>query len=202
MSEEVGRWVGRPVVRSARAGETPVEEGEWIRRCQQGDEQAFAELLRRYRGRAVWLAAQILLDRTEAEDVVQEAFLQVFRSIRKFRGDASFYSWLYRIVVNLCNNRTRRKSSQATGYVDDLATGAELRTGWELRLEIESLLAELGDELRVTLLLREVGGLSYAEIADELGIPVGTVRSRLSAAREQVRRRWRQSEGKDRQDEL
>src|SRR5260370_28040037 len=73
-----------------------------VRRCQAGEEDAFRELMQRYRPRAVYLAAQILGDPHDAEDVVQEAFLRVFRSIRKFRAEASFYSWLYRIVVNLC----------------------------------------------------------------------------------------------------
>lgn len=198
MSEDVGVMVGRPGARAMRAVEAPVEEREWVRRCQQGDEQAFRELLRRYRGRAVWLAAQILHDRTEAEDVVQEAFLQVFRSIRKFRGDASFYSWLYRIVVNLCLSRTRRKSAQHTDYVGDAPGGTSSAATWELRIEVEAVLAQIGDELRVTLLLREVVGLSYVEIAAELGIPVGTVRSRLSAAREQFRQLWLEQERENR----
>jgi RNA polymerase sigma-70 factor (ECF subfamily) len=197
VSDDVGAMVGRLPVRPIRAGETPVEEREWIRRCQQGDEQAFRELLGRYRGRAVWLAAQMLHDRTEAEDVVQEAFLQVFRSIRKFRGDASFYSWLYRIVVNLCLSRARRKPAPATSYVEDSPASAAAAHGWELRLQVEALLDQIGEELRTTLLLREVVGLSYAEIAGELGVPIGTVRSRLSAAREQFRRLWQQQEEED-----
>lgn len=170
------------------------EERALVRRCQQGDENAFRELLRRHRSRAVYLAAQILRDRTEAEDVAQEAFLQVFRSIRKFRGDASFYSWLYRIVVNLCLDRVRRQSRRITLPLDeDQGDGLTARS-WETRLQVESLLARLSEELRVTLVLREVAGLSYEEIARELRIPVGTVRSRLSAAREQFRGLWERME--------
>jgi RNA polymerase sigma-70 factor, ECF subfamily len=174
--------------------EGAAEERELVRRCQQGDESAFRELLRRHRSRAVYLAAQILRDRTEAEDVVQEAFLQVFRSIRKFRGDASFYSWLYRIVVNLCLDRSRRQSGRITVPLDEEREERSGAGGWETRLQVDSLLARLGDELRVTLILREVAGLSYEEIARELKIPVGTVRSRLSAAREQFRRLWERME--------
>lgn len=178
------------------------EEREWVRRCRQGDEAAFRELLRRYRGRALFLAAQILRDRTEAEDVVQEAFLRVFRSIRKFRGDASFYSWLYRIVVNLCMDRGRCVPSRRTVALDpdqDVSDAAASRERFEpesveTRLQVHALLDQLGDELRVTLLLREVAGLSYAEIAEQLGVPIGTVRSRLSAAREQFRRLWERME--------
>jgi RNA polymerase sigma-70 factor, ECF subfamily len=174
--------------------EGAAEERELVRRCQQGDESAFRELLRRHRSRAVYLAAQILRDRTEAEDVVQEAFLQVFRSIRKFRCDASFYSWLYRIVVNLCLDRSRRQSGRITVPLDEEREEGSGAGGWETRLQVDSLLARLGDELRVTLILREVAGLSYEEIARELKIPVGTVRSRLSAAREQFRRLWERME--------
>jgi RNA polymerase sigma-70 factor, ECF subfamily len=178
------------------------EEREWVCRCRQGDEEAFRELLRRYRGRALFLAAQILRDRTEAEDVVQEAFLRVFRSIGKFRGDASFYSWLYRIVVNLCLDRGRRAPARSTVLLDeeqdasDAAAPVEQveRGAMETRLQVHALLAQLGEDLRVTLLLREVVGFSYVEIAEQLGVPIGTVRSRLSAAREQFRRLWERME--------
>jgi RNA polymerase sigma-70 factor (ECF subfamily) len=202
-----GRWVAgaacRPVesppasdaIRVAAAPDAAAEERGWVRRCQQGDEQAFRELMRRYRGRALFLAAQILRDATEAEDVVQEAFLHVFRSIQTFRGDASFYSWLYRIVVNLCLTRSRRKAAHCTVPLEDERDASQPAAGaWETRLAVDAVLAQLSDELRVTLLLREVAGLSYAEIAAELGVPIGTVRSRLSAAREQFRRLWTEME--------
>jgi RNA polymerase sigma-70 factor, ECF subfamily len=186
----------------AREPAEAAEEREWVRRCRQGDEEAFRALLRRYRGRALFLAAQILRDRTEAEDVVQEAFLRVFRSIRKFRGDASFYSWLYRIVVNLCLDRGRRAPARSTVLLDeeqdvsDAAAPVEQdeRGAVETRLQVHALLAQLGEDLRVTLLLREVVGFSYVEIAEQLGVPIGTVRSRLSAAREQFRRLWERME--------
>jgi RNA polymerase sigma-70 factor (ECF subfamily) len=186
----------------AREPAEAAEEREWVRRCRQGDEAAFRELLRRYRGRALFLASQILRDRTEAEDVVQEAFLRVFRSIRTFRGDASFYSWLYRIVVNLCLDRGRRVPSRRTVALDpdqDVSDAADSRERFEpeaveTRMQVHALLAQLGDDLRVTLLLRELVGLSYEEIAGQLGVPIGTVRSRLSAAREQFRRLWARME--------
>lgn len=191
MSEGVqvmeGRWHPVPAV------ELLVEERDWIRRCQQGDERAFRALMSRYRGRATYLAAQILHDRTEAEDVVQDAFLRVFRSIRQFRGDATFYSWLHRIIVNLCLDR-RRKAGSITLSLDETQDHGPPASISTTRLEVDALLAYLSDELRVTLLLREIAGLSYAEIARELDIPVGTVRSRLSAAREQFRRLWIEAE--------
>lgn len=170
------------------------EERDLVRRCQQGDESAFRELLRRHRSRAVYLAAQILRDPTEAEDVVQEAFLQVFRTIRTFRGDASFYSWLYRIVLNLCLDRRRRQGGRIIVPLDEEQEREAAEGAWETRLQVDALLARLGDQQRVTLVMREVAGLSYEEIARELKIPVGTVRSRLSAAREQFRRMWERME--------
>src|SRR5207249_6176764 len=165
----------------AHSAEAVIDEAALVRRCQQGDESAFRELMRRHRGRAVYLAAQILRDRTEAEDVVQEAFLKVFRSIGRFRGEASFYSWLHRIVINLCLDRTRRASSRTTLLLDEERDEETVGGAWETRLQVEALLAQLSQELRVTLVMREIGGLSYEEIARELRIPVGTVRSRLSA---------------------
>jgi RNA polymerase sigma-70 factor, ECF subfamily len=176
---------------SARPG---VEEQALIARCQRGDEAAFRELHRRYRARAVYLATQLLRDRDEAEDVVQEAFLRAFRSIRKFRGEASFYSWLYRIVVNLCRGRSRRAAAHPTVPLDETRAADHPGDWGATRLYVEALLGRLSEGLRVTLLLREMAGLSYAEIAEELEMPVGTVRSRLSAAREQLRRMWEESD--------
>lgn len=185
---------GRVPAPGVGAGGEEAGDAELVLGCQRGDEAAFRVLLRRYRGRAVFLAAQILRDRTEAEDVVQEAFLKVFRSISGFRGQSSFYSWLYRIVVNLCMDRRRRVSAQRTVPLDE-EWDAPSGGGWgETRLQVEALLGRLSPEMRVTLLMREVVGLSYDEIARELEVPIGTVRSRLSAAREQFRRLWVQME--------
>jgi RNA polymerase sigma-70 factor (ECF subfamily) len=194
-----GPWEGTEAhhasgARAASEAREAAEERDWVRRCREGDERAFQALLVRYRGRALYVAAQMLRDRAEAEDVVQEAFLRVFRSIRAFRGEARFHSWLYRIVVNLCLDRARRAPSSPPLSLDEVwdLRAAPERTpeAAETRLRVEALLARLSPELRGTLLLREMGGLSYEEIASELRIPVGTVRSRLNAAREQFRRLW------------
>jgi RNA polymerase sigma-70 factor (ECF subfamily) len=178
----------------AQPADAEAEEPVLVCRCQQGDDSAFRELMRRHRGRAVYLAAQILQDRTEAEDVVQDAFLKVFRSIDRFRGEASFYSWLHRIVINLCLDRTRLASSRKTFLLDEVLDEDRGSGAWETRLQVETLLSQLSDDLRITLVMREVAGLSYQEIACKLKIPVGTVRSRLSAAREQFRRLWEKME--------
>ena len=130
----------------------------------------------------------------EAEDVVQESFLRAFAQIRSFRADSAFYSWLYRIVVRLCLNRMRTREWQSESL--------SLSNGWEeesailqgspseTRLLIESLLDGLSPPLRAALILREMEGLEYAEIAETLQIPLGTVRSRLNAARAQFQALW------------
>ena len=198
-------WLGRETRREEgrpRREEVPavasregraIDEPQMVRRCQAGEEYAFRELMRRYRGRAVYLATQILRDPHEAEDVAQEAFLRVFRSIRKLRAGVSFNSWLYRIVVNLCLDRRRRAAPPTVSLEEctELAAAAEPP---ETRLQIDALLSQLSEELRVTLLLRVTAQLSYAEIARELRVSVGTVGSRLNAAREQLRALRDQSE--------
>jgi RNA polymerase sigma-70 factor, ECF subfamily len=171
------------------------EEAAWIVRARRGETAAFEWLAARYRDRAVRLAAHVLRRPAEAEDLVQEAFLRAFAQIRSFRGDAAFYTWLSRIVIRLCLNRMRHpgwhrerdldydaQESQPTQMSD-----AEQHAN---RLLIEMLLDRLSPVLRATLVLREVDGLDYQEIADVLEIPVGTVRSRLNAARAQFRALW------------
>jgi RNA polymerase sigma-70 factor (ECF subfamily) len=148
VSQDIGVMRDRRVFREMEARSSPAEaeeEREWVRRCRQGDEAAFRALLERYRGRATCLAEQILRDATEAEDVAQEAFLHVFRSIHRFRGDASFYSWLYRIVVNLCLSRMRRRSARACIPLEDAPPELQgAAHAWETRLHVEALLASLG----------------------------------------------------------
>ena len=141
------------------------------------------------------LAAHILRQSAEAEDLAQEAFLRAFCQIGEFRGDAAFYTWLYRIIVRLCLNRMRKPHWLRE---QSLWSSADYLSAWhepssepsETRLLVSSLLDSLSPPLRAALVLRELEGLDYAEIAETLQIPVGTVRSRLSAAREQFRTLW------------
>jgi RNA polymerase sigma-70 factor (ECF subfamily) len=186
-----GRWPEEPAATEGRTREDAL-----VRRCRQGDESAYRELLQRYRAPAVYVAAQLLRDSTEAEDVAQEAFMRVLRSLHQYRGEASFYSWLYRIVINLCMDRLRHTARHPTVPLDEETD--EAPAAWDgTRLHVEALLARLSPEMRATLLLREVGGLSYEEIARELEVPIGTIRSRLSAARGQFRRLWTAMEAEE-----
>jgi RNA polymerase sigma-70 factor (ECF subfamily) len=176
---------------SAIAYEERQEERAWLDRCVEGDERAIRWVLNRYRDRVVRLATHVLHNSREAEDVAQEAFVKAFRQIEQFRGDSGFYAWLYRIVINLCLDRMRRKCVTSelpleAGPLPAVAAAPDM----EKRLAVEQVLNSLSPPMRAALVLREVEGLEYSEIAAVLKIPVGTVRSRLNTAREQFRRRW------------
>jgi RNA polymerase sigma-70 factor, ECF subfamily len=168
------------------------EERAWLDKCAEGDEKAIRWVLHRYRDRVVRLAAHVLHNPREAEDVAQEAFVKAFRQIGQFRGDSGFYAWLYRIVINLCLDRMRRKCMTAEMPLDETLAPASVMPipDVEKRMTVTQVLNSLTPPMRAALVLREMEGLEYAEIADVLHIPVGTVRSRLNTAREQFRRRW------------
>jgi RNA polymerase sigma-70 factor (ECF subfamily) len=181
-------------------------EAEIVARARSGDHEAFGVLVRRYQGRAFRLALRVMGDEEQARDVVQEAFLKAYGSLGRFEGRSSFYTWLYRLVFNLCIDTKRRdRSSSWVEWTEeqslDLAAGTPAAkaadpesTGPSAefeRSELRELMARaidaLPDDARRTLVLREVDGLSYAEIAESLGIPKGTVMSRLHYARRRVR---------------
>ena len=163
-------------------------------------------LVKRYQGRAFRLALRVMGDEEQAKDVVQEAFLKAYSSLGRFEGRSSFYTWLYRLVFNLCIDTKRRdRSGSQVEWTEeqslDLATGtpaakaadpesagpaAELERS-ELRELMARAIEALPDDARRTLVLREVDGLSYAQIAESLGIPKGTVMSRLHYARRRLR---------------
>lgn len=172
------------------------EEAQWIARAKAADPAAYRWLLERYRTRVVRLAAHVLRRDGEAEDVAQEAFLRAFRQISRFRGERGFAPWLFRIVVRLCLDRLRlsRWSAEAPGLAAEAVSPVEDIT---TRLLIETLLDQLSPPMRAALTLRELEGLEYEEIADALQIPVGTVRSRLNAARAQFRRLWLAAQEED-----
>jgi RNA polymerase sigma-70 factor (ECF subfamily) len=164
-----------------------LEEAALVKRCRAGDDEALRKLLGRYRSRLVRVAANLLHDRAEAEDVAQDAFLKAFGELRRLRDDGAFGGFLYRICVRLCVDRLRLKRAEPLPV--DVPT--EIRRGSiETRLLVRQLLNRLPPDLKVTLMLRELEGLSYEEVAEATGVPVGTVRSRLHAARERFRKLW------------
>ncbi len=204
-----GRIVGAdPASKRGECPDADPSDLEAVTRAAQGDHDAFRVLVERYQDRAYGLALRVMRDEEQARDVVQEAFLKAYRSLGRFEGRSSFYTWFYRVVMNLCIDAKRRQPrgrmvewdeghaletpvgagldavdpvrQQASGPAGDLERA-------ELREAVRRAIEALPDDARQTLLLREVDGLSYSEIAKSLGIPKGTVMSRLHHARRRVR---------------
>ena len=172
-----------------------------VERVQGGDRRAFDLLVLRYQQRILKLIMRLVRNPTEAEDVAQEAFIRAYRALPAFRGDSAFYTWLYRIAINTAKNYLvsahRRPIDQDVDLQDpdnyevnarlrDEETPEGLLLQDELRGTIERAIASLPDELRTAIMLREIDGLSYEEIAQAMDCPVGTVRSRIFRAREAV----------------
>ena len=174
-----------------------------VQRAQRGDLRAFDLLVLKYQARIAALVSRYVSDAGEVEDVTQEAFIKAYRALEKFRGDSAFYTWLYRIAANAAKNhlvaKGRRPGADATiedaegfdegGLLSESASPEALAMGGELAEVVESALNALPDELKAALMLREFDGLSYDDIADVLGCPVGTVRSRIFRAREAIDQR-------------
>ena len=174
-----------------------------VQRAQRGDLRAFDLLVLKYQARIAALISRYVSDAGEVEDVTQEAFIKAYRALGQFRGDSAFYTWLYRIAANAAKNhlvaKGRRPGAYATvedaegcdegGLLSESASPEALAMGGELAEVVESALKALPDELKAALMLREFDGLSYDDIADVLGCPVGTVRSRIFRAREGIDQR-------------
>ena len=179
--------MSRPQAALQSRNELALEELQWIERCRHGDEAAMGALIAKHRTRLVRVAANVLRDSYEAEDVTQDAFLKAFRELHKLRDDCAFSGYIYRICVRLCMDRLRsRKTESMVVDTPEPSRGTQIET----KVVIEDLLGELTPELRMTLVLREMEQLSYEEVADMMKVPVGTVRSRLHTARERFRDLW------------
>jgi RNA polymerase sigma-70 factor (ECF subfamily) len=167
-------------------------EDQLIARSRGGDTGAFDLLVERYQDRVYGLAYRITGHHADAQDAAQESFLKAYRSLRTFRGDASFSTWLHRIAVNAALDAVRRRASASPAQpgpndepsLDPLADRAERV---EARERIQRAISALPIEQRVVVTLRDVQGWSYEEIAVITEIPVGTVRSRLARGREALR---------------
>jgi RNA polymerase sigma-70 factor (ECF subfamily) len=188
--------------RTADWSELGVREAALIQRCAAGDEAAFAELVAEHQRMVVQLAMNLLGDRDEALDLSQDVFIRVFRTIGQFRGQSALRTWIYRIAVNQARNRhrfwrRRRRSDQVSldAHVEahgDFQSGAEsgpdrILAQKELAARLTAALNALPFDQRTAVVLREVDGLSYDEIAFSLGVAVGTVKSRLTRARQTLR---------------
>jgi RNA polymerase sigma-70 factor (ECF subfamily) len=175
-----------------------------VERVQRGDRRAFDLLVLRYQQRIVKLIMRYVHDATEAQDVAQEAFIKAYRALPGFRGDSAFFTWLYRIAINTAKNHLVSLQRKPVDYVLDLQDPANYESNAQLRDEetpeglalqeelrevVTSTIASLPEELRTAIMLREIDGLSYEEIAVAMDCPVGTVRSRIFRAREAIDKR-------------
>jgi RNA polymerase sigma-70 factor (ECF subfamily) len=173
------------------------DESQLIDESLLGDSSAFGQLVKIHQDRLYNAVANFIGDRTEAEDVVQEAFVQAYLKLASFKRNAAFYTWLYRIAFNTAVSRKRRKrvetsvdqTREHTGSepVDLGDTPGDRMMRDEQASQVHAALALLSDEHRAILVLREMDELDYDTIAEILGINIGTVRSRLHRARTQMR---------------
>lgn len=198
------------LVKNARVvGWSEVTGGEaaLVQRCVAGEEAAFAELVGEHQRMVVQLAMNLLGDRDEALDLSQEVFLRVFRTIHRFRGHSSLRTWIYRIAVNQARNRHRFWRRRHRGdqvsldahvaqYGDSITNGDawpdRVLAQKELAGRLQRALDSLPFDQRTAIVLREIDGLTYEEIAFSLGVAVGTVKSRLTRARRALRQALRE----------
>jgi len=172
-----------------------------VLRVQRGDRSAFDFLVIKYQHKIIQLVNRYVKDPSEAQDVAQEAFIKAYRALGNFRGDSAFYTWLYRIAINTAKNYLVSRSRRSSDYEVDvqdaeaienapqlqgMETPERLLLNQEIIDTIKTAIDKLPEEMRTAIILREIDGMSYEEIAEAMDCPVGTVRSRLFRAREAI----------------
>lgn len=172
-----------------------------VARVQKGDSRAFDLLVLKYQHRIFGLISRYVRDADEVQDVAQEAFIKAYRALPGFRGESAFYTWLYRIAINTAKNYLVSRSRRPPGTDIELEDAELHESGWglrdienpenalfgaELKAVVDGAIGALPEDLRTAITLREFDGLSYEDIADIMGCPVGTVRSRIFRAREAI----------------
>ncbi len=179
-----------------------------VRRVQRGDKGAFDVLVLKYQHKLVKLVTRYVRNPAEAEDIAQEAFIKAYRALPQFRGDSAFYTWLYRIAINTAKNAVVARERSPVDYnfdrdsiddsydmqgrLKDAETPEGLVLTDEIRRTVNAAIEQLPEDLRTAIVLRELEGLSYEQIAGTMGCPVGTVRSRIFRAREAIDHRLRE----------
>lgn len=178
-----------------------------VARVQQGDKTAFDLLVRKYQRKIMRLLSRMIRDPADLEDVAQETFIKAYRALGQFRGESAFYTWLYRIAINTARNwlsaSGRRPSGSGmlenedgetfseTDNLSDISTPESVLASREIAATVNAVIEELPEELRTAIVLREIEGMSYDEIAQTMNCPIGTVRSRIFRAREAIAARLR-----------
>jgi RNA polymerase sigma-70 factor (ECF subfamily) len=188
----------------ATLAQADVSELDLVRRCQAGDTEAFDELVTRYRIRVFSMIYNMVHSEQDAWDLAQDSFLKAWKSIKRFRGRSSFYTWIYRIVMNVTIDWLRKKHVKGAGAeFDDAielreidpasktvpkteALPYETMEREEIRGRIDKAIAQLSPEQRAVILMKEIEGMQYHEIAEALGCSIGTVMSRLFYARKKL----------------
>ncbi len=177
-----------------------ITDEELVLLAQKGDKRAFELLVRKYQHKIVQLVSRLVGD-GDAPDVAQETLIKAWRALKGFQGNSAFYTWLYRIGINTAKNhlvsRGRRPSNQDidiadaeqfghTQHLSDVDTPESLLLSDEIKQKVGEVIAKLPPDLRQAIVLRELEGLSYEEIAEAMDCPIGTVRSRIFRAREAI----------------
>jgi len=173
-----------------------------VERARSGDKRAFDLLVQKYHRRLMRLLSRMVRNQEEVEDIAQETFIKAYRALPQFRGDAAFYTWLYRIGVNTARNFLSSRgralptiSDQAVNDDDepeerfvaqDISTPESMLLSKQVAMAVNDAIDALPEELRTAITLREMEGMSYEEIAEMMACPIGTVRSRIFRAREAI----------------
>jgi RNA polymerase sigma-70 factor, ECF subfamily len=179
-------------------------DSDWqlVQRVQRGDKRAFEVLVEKYQRRISRLLSRMIRDPADIEDIAQEAFIKAYRALPGFRGESAFYTWLYRIAINTAKNHFAAQGRRAPtvsgvdvedpegegemAHLADSATPESLYQSKQIGLAVNRAIEKLAPDLRTAIVLRELEGLSYDEIAESMDCPVGTVRSRIFRAREAI----------------
>lgn len=177
-------------------------DAELVARVQRGDKRAFDLLVLKYQRKIMRLLSRMIRDPGDVEDVAQEAFIKAYRALPQFRGDSAFYTWLYRIAINTARNWqaasarrpsvpnvTETQDGETFSQIDnltDISTPESLMASRQIVETVNTAIAALPEELRTAIILREIEGMSYEDIAQTMECPIGTVRSRIFRAREAI----------------
>jgi len=179
-------------------------DAQLVRRVQKGDRGAFDLLVVKYQHKIVNLVLRYVRDPDQAMDIAQEAFLKAYRALPRFRGDSAFYTWLYRIAVNTAKNHLAAQRRRPMDVELDLQDSEQydlhaklketdtpegVALSQELNRTVQRAIESLPEDLRTAIVLREIEGMSYEEIAQTMECPVGTVRSRIFRARDAISKR-------------